>query len=147
MKTDEYQITLTKEQVLFISRACEVVARVKLGQFSALVEDMQLPENCEMTQWELICYINRLLKPILGLDQNASWSVGKFPDADILFDIHEVLRHQIAWDNAIDSGKVESMDMEKRDFTSMVSVQYDTPYQWNKTVPLLKITKVKNEKS
>ena len=96
-----YKLTLTKEQAQIVSLACEFYARIRMGQFG------EIPYHCMMEQpfddtWcdrrdtaEMYLFKAREnIYPDLG-GRGHSYGVGKFEDADMAFDVHQVLRYAL----------------------------------------------------
>lgn len=134
----EYTITMTREQLKLILEVVEAMARAKIGQFSQLIENLTDKNGNSLYDWDLIKQIEKILKPAMGLESNQSWGVGKFKEADELIDIYEVIRYHLAWEMAIEEGRVSSLD-DKRDWKTMMGVSFDEPFHWNKEVPLIKV--------
>ena len=108
-----YQITLTKRQVQLLSYVCDQFSRLICGQdwsFQELMEAAWERRCKEATgkmidkEWDggwgnmrfeaedLCKYIK---KRFWGLESNALYGIHYDPTADILWDIHQVLRHQL----------------------------------------------------
>jgi len=94
------QLTLTKEQADILQKACEMYARVRMGQFSEIIWcllDIKTPteEYCKRRdEAERLLYEARkhIYPDLFG--RGHSYGIGKFEDADIAFDIHQVLRYK-----------------------------------------------------
>lgn len=108
-----YQVTLTKRQVQLLSYACDQFSRLICGQdwsFQELMEAAWERRCKEATgkmmdkEWEggwsdmrseaddLSKYIK---KRFWGLESNTLYGIHYDQTADILWDIHQVLRHQL----------------------------------------------------
>ena len=93
-------LTLTEEQAKIVSLACEFYARVKMGQFQEIsfrCLDLSIPENeyCYLRDEaeRLLLEARELIYPDLyGFGH--SYGYGKFKDADMAFDVHQVIRKQ-----------------------------------------------------
>lgn len=109
-----YTITVTDEQLRLIELGCDLLARVMIGQSGDIARYLPLEKNTAI--WDMVKQIEAVTKPACGLEQNASFGVGKFEKADTLFDIVETLRYQTG---------------EK--------TVYNIPFHWNKKVPLIKV--------
>jgi hypothetical protein len=131
----QYKLTVNETQLQAIQDACELMARVMIGQSNEIAQ--YLPLTNPMERWQVSRALNAVTKPLCGLAPNASYGVGSFEKADVLFDIMEVLRHQVAWDHAIET-KLTKPD-GKRDYSNMLNKDYDTPMHWANTVPLITI--------
>lgn len=66
-----------------------------------------------------------LIKKQIGVTNGSSWNMPKSEDTNLLWDIYQVLRHQISWDKAIENGIIK--DGEPRKFSEMFCVNYDKP--------------------
>lgn len=108
-----YQITLTKRQVQLLSYVCDQFSRLICGQdwsFQELMMNAWERRCKEATgkmmdkQWEGgwnhmraeaegIC--DYIKKRFWGLESNALYGIHYDTTADILWDIHQVLRHQL----------------------------------------------------
>ena len=112
-----YTLELTKKQAQLLSYACDQFSRLICGQdweFQQLME-MAWEKRCKEAtgkmmdeEWdggwynmrheaEEIC--KQIKKRFWGLDYNALYGIHYDDDADILFDIHCVIRHQLWKDN------------------------------------------------
>lgn len=136
----QYKLILNERQLIAISSACEIVCRLKSGQWSMAVESCEDERGNHLFDWDLVKQIEDIIKPRMGLEYNQSWGIGKNESADILWDIHQVLRHQISWDRAREQGHV-SQEGNARNWSKMWGVSYDEPMQFSKE-PLLKIEKI-----
>ncbi len=132
-----YNLTITEDQARALQKACEFLARIKIGQVAEVVDHLPLISGNINNRCDMIDGLEFLLKPMCGLGKNSSYGVGKFEDADILFDLYEVIRHRLSWDKAVADGLAPAPDV--RDWMTMITVNYDTPMHWSKTQPLAKI--------
>ena len=93
-------LTMTEEQAKIVSLACEFYARVKMGQFQEIsfrCLDLSIPEKeyCkrrDKAERFLLEARDWIYPDIYGFGN--SYGYGKFVDADIAFDIHQVIRKQ-----------------------------------------------------
>lgn len=142
-----YHIKLSAEQAATLAHACEVVARLGLGQFRDALEC--LPCNWwECDGWhDDMDAIGAILKEHMGVDgYRSSWGIHSekvSESAKILFDLYQVLRQQLSWDRAIADGVVESHD-SPRDWSQMMGVCYNTPMR-TAAAPLASIAPVKTD--
>lgn len=136
---NKYRIELTESQLRAIDAACEVCARFKLGQPGTAVDMLAITDGAGrgIGGRELGHQLDALIKPLMGLDTNASFGVGQFDDADVLFDLHEVFRHRLAWDKAVVDGL--TLPGGPRKWPEMMTVNYDEPMHWG-TEPLATVT-------
>ena len=142
-----YTITVTERQARIISNACELMARIGFGQWMEFLN--YLPGANELNWNEmregLLPIMERHLKPVVGINGwSSSLGVGSdksAPGTDEAFDLNAVIRHRLAWDRAMDNGIT---DGTTRNWTGMMSVDYDDPMHWGKE-PLARIEAVKQE--
>lgn len=136
-----FTLTLTETQLLAISKACEVVARLGIGQFSDALSCCFDANGDDIYSHDLERQISKIIKPLMGLHHSgSSWGVGKFKQVDRLFDIHEVIRNFWSWRRAIAEGVIKPG--ERRKWPEMMGTQYDEPMNWTKE-PLPTIEEVK----
>lgn len=98
------RLTLTDEQAQIVSLATEFYARVKMGQFQEIVWhtlDMsaETGDYCRRRDEaeRLLLLARKQLYPDLhGIGH--SYGIGKFKDADLSFDVHQVIRHAMGDD-------------------------------------------------
>lgn len=138
---NNYYIELTEKQLRALNLACEVCARIKIGQVGQALNMLALTNSDSkiIGGVEFQRQIDAIVKPLMGLTRDASFGVGKFPDADLLFDLHEVFRHRLAWDKACENGIIKPD--EPRKWPEMRTVDYDEPMGWCDE-PLAKIIKI-----
>lgn len=122
---EKYTLTVTPKQLELISNACETCARAAIGQFNDILNYCRDQNNNHINTYELTQLVESIVKPKMGLHMNASYSIGTFKHADNLFDIHQTIRHRLAWDRAYASGIIKKG--ERRNFIEMMSVNYDPP--------------------
>jgi len=98
--SQKYNVTLTEAQVSVISMACELVGRLRLGQFNDIVWKVY-PETLGSqtvdhekirTLFDEISLELRKQRGHSGSD--ADWT----DDARAAWDIHQVFRHRLSWD-------------------------------------------------
>lgn len=123
MKTKEeqpkhiYQLELTERQARLLSWACDTIARIIEGQDRTYQDMMEAAweKRCKEAtgkmmddEWdggwhqmredaERMCI--EMKKRFWGLDANTLYGVHYNNDADTLWDIHQVIRHQLWLDN------------------------------------------------
>ena len=145
MTERKYTITVTERQARIISNACELMARIGIGQWPEFLNYLPgaMRLNWNDMREELLPIMERHLKPVAG---NNGWSsslgVGSdksAPDTDEAFDLHAVIRHRLAWDRAVDNGITDGVT---RNWDAMFGVDYDDPMRWGKE-PLARIEAVK----
>lgn len=143
MKT--YTIELTERQVKLLSYTCDRMARLIQGQdwtYQELMEEAwekrckestgKMMDNTFEGGWhnmrsdaEAIC--KQIKKRFWGLESNALYGIHYDDTADILWDIHQCLRHQL-W--------LDKPEGEK----SHITVDSDTPMRVG-SEPLINITR------
>lgn len=128
MKT--YTITLTEKQAQTISAACEVLARLGIGQFRDALEYLPLKEPFPGIWHDEMQRIGKILQPMMLHDIDG-WnsSLGIYhpqvrPNILVAWDIHKTIRHRLSWDAAIERGDT---DGTTRDWSKMMGVNYDEP--------------------
>ena len=96
-----YQITLNEQQVSTISKACELLLRIRLGQFEDILwkvfpDKFRSEENINMeavrSTFDTLNYLLRNQRSNSGSD--TEWS----ESSEISWDIHQVLRNRLALD-------------------------------------------------
>lgn len=101
---NKIRLTLTEEQAKIVSTACEFYARVRMGQFDRIIDhtlDLSIPcdNYCDRRDEaeKLLLEARKQLYPELhGIGH--SYGIGKFEDADLAYDVHQVLRNQFGDD-------------------------------------------------
>ena len=95
----EITLKLTEEQAQVINNACEMYSRIWMGQFDEITFRLMMPQPLD-GEWlyrreaaEKLLYVARdFIYPELGY-KGHSYGVGKFKNADIAFNVHQVLRN------------------------------------------------------
>lgn len=141
MNNQKYVLVLSKNQLQAISVALETLARLKCGQIKfALEQCLDKDGNSNVLDWDIEDHVEHLVKPHLGLEKNQSWGVGRFKTIDLIWDLYEVIRYKMSWDNALESGKVTEKDYkEKIRNEDMYGVSYNEPMHWNHDEDLVKV--------
>lgn len=99
-----YVLTLTPEQARVVSRACELFTRLHVGQLNELswelldLASLGSKEYCERRDAAepLLMEVRRLYFPDLILP-GESYGVGHNVVSDRAWDVHQVIRHAMAW--------------------------------------------------
>jgi len=125
-----YTLTVTRHQAGVIQDALEAYARLRMGQINTVITDAFLDRyaNKEYPGFtydvvQQLC--GELKKQIFPeLFPGAYYGVGAkvYPERDVAWDVHSVIRHRLAWDRLADEGK------EKPDF---YGVQYNQPMRFS----------------
>lgn len=108
-----YTLTVTENQLSVISEACDLLARIKAGQYTALHGYMSMMDVGHVTWNMLLAWERSKVVKFVG------------DPVHIPMDIHQVLRHRLAWDRAYKTGIIKKG--EPRKWPEMMTVDYDTP--------------------
>ncbi len=109
-----YTLTVNEKQAGEISLACEILARLRMGQVDMALRELPLEGRLDYWNERVI---ENVLKPLYRKD-------GKRSDC-AAWDLHQVIRHRLAWDRAYRDGIVKPGDA--RDWNRMMGVIYDSP--------------------
>lgn len=120
-----YQLTVTGEQAAILRDACELLARCRLGQIVDACQEVLDEQGRAAVPYEIARHCESLCKAAAGLGVNASWGVGKHRAADLPFDLYQVIRYRLAWDCALEEGRVQPG--EARRWPDMMGVCFDEP--------------------
>jgi len=128
---ERYTISVTRQQAQAIQHAMETVARLGMGQFDMALGYCRNAANTDdLDNYDIRNEVEAILKPKMGLSRNSSWGVGKFPTADLDWEIACSIRYTLAWDYARAEGLV------KPDGSALYyGVQYHEPMKYT-DVPL-----------
>ena len=142
-----YNLKVSKKQLEVISAACDLLARLRMGQVCEAFEYLPYKEDVNYGKvWEIKKSLSQMLPEVLvhGVDgYSSSLGVGSpdlHKDSNIAVDIHQVIRHKLSWERAVEKGTVES-EGSGRDWSEMMGVSYDTPFHWGEE-ELCKVEKV-----
>lgn len=119
-----YTLTLTEGQARILRDACELLARVHMGQFRHVVDEVVLHrENWHALKpaHEIADQLERVLFP-RGIK-----SADIQDRSRVAWDLYQIVREAIAWANVPPGAPRPSMQ-----------VQYDRPMHTSKTEPLAK---------
>ena len=110
--SEEYILTLNREQAALLSRACEFYSRVRNGQFHEIVWELSLNEHkyaAANFDWDLVdALLSAARKPIfpnLSMSPGHHYGVNHDHDSDVAWDTHEVIRHAIAYHDNPEGGE------------------------------------------
>jgi len=115
-----YTLTLTERQAAELQEACELLARIKIGQIDHAIErlpgyyDTRDYERRHATQHEIKRLANSLMPEATRRREDG-----------IAWDLYQVIRHRLAWDRAYDQGAIKPG--EPRKWPEMMGVCYDEP--------------------
>jgi hypothetical protein len=123
-----YHLRINEAQVRAISHACEVLARLGMGQFKDALECLPLKEYAPDGWWEDMEGIAHILKKhttiMHGVGSYHGISSAKTsPESKTAWDVHQVIRHQLAWDAAQENGHPGEGEAMRPSW----SVVYDQP--------------------
>lgn len=110
----DYTLHLTEKQTAEISRACEILARLRMGQIDMALRELPLDKPMGYEQER---YISNYLRSLYQQDGRQLHQVS--------WDLHQVIRHRLAWDRAYAEGTVKPG--ERRKWPEMMGVMYDEP--------------------
>lgn len=109
-----YTLHLTQKQAAEISHACEILARLRMGQIDMALMELPLDKPMEYEQEQYVSnYLRSLYRPGSMRIDDAAW------------DLYQVIRHRLAWDRAYAEGIVKPG--EPRKWPEMMGVTYDEP--------------------
>lgn len=129
MIPEKYVITATSEQVKEIQLALEILARLRVGQIhDALKEMKDSGGRNRVFDWRMVQKIEEIIKPALHLDFNESYGVGRFEDADAVWDMYETIRYRLSHDS-----------LKEGEIPYRLTVSFDTPMHWNSKIPQITI--------
>lgn len=138
-----YRLTINERQAQTISKACEVLARLGMGQLDDALRELPMRGGIEWERWhDDVRSVGQILSAHMpGNIDGHSLRLGIHSekvseDSQIAWDLYQVIRHRIAWDRAtadgITDGTVRAWDK------GMMSVIFDKPMKVS-TQPLGKI--------
>lgn len=124
-----YTLRITTEQAHVLSRACELLARLGIGQITEGLREIPQVEDIDWSDFhddcQAVCKLMSKYMPrrIDGWTSNLGiYNADK--GAQRAWDLHQVLRHRLAWDLAIKEGWT---DGTTRDWEQMMGVHFDDP--------------------
>ncbi len=118
-----YVLTVTDKQLYIIRDACELLARLHLGQFESAVDEVRMWNDNVATGagWDAraVCpNIKSALFPTLSHNGYFGIRNETVPDrARVAFDIYQIARYRLAWDRWDQKGG------------DTYAVQFQTPHQ------------------
>lgn len=115
-----YTITVTERQAAELQEACELLARIKIGQIDHAIE--RLPGYHGQRDWERV---HATRHEIQRLANSLMPEATKRREDGVAWDLYQVIRHRLAWDRAVDAGTIHSG--EPRKWPEMMGVSYDEP--------------------
>ena len=130
-----YTLKITKQQAEIISEALEVYARLGTGQWRDAIDVMPLKKDRDWENFhrdkDTISSLlsSHMIDAVDGCWSSLSISDSKVRDgAKITWDIHQGMRHRLAWVRAVEEGIIPSVDSPRK-WPEMMQVYYDDPSQ------------------
>ena len=110
----KYTLTLTARQAAEISSACEIVARLQMGQVDMALRELpgEQPKDYDALR-EIQEMVERLVPAKIERGDSIAW------------DLYQVIRHRLSWDREIERGNIERG--EPRNWSIMMGVSFDEP--------------------
>ena len=140
-----YLLQGTKKQLRVISKSCDIYARALMGQVDILFDLLPIKKDADYTLVNRVKNILRELLPTIltqGVNGFGSSLGVSSPELDedgrIAVDVYHVVRHHLAWEQAIADGLVKSTT-DQRKLPEMIYVDYDKPFHWGEE-PLVEVT-------
>ena len=128
-----YTIELTEQQAQTLSTACEVLARLGIGQFRYALECMPLAQLWGDGWHDDMNEIGQILSRhtinnVDGWRSSLGIAHEKVSEtAKEAWDMHQVIRHRLSWDRATVDGIT---DGTKRNWSGgMMGVNFDDPFK------------------
>ena len=115
-----YTITVTERQAEELQEACELLARIKIGQIDHAIE--RLPGFYDRRDWE---QVHATRHEIHRLANTLMPEATKRREDGVAWDLYQVIRYRLSWDRAHDLGVIKPG--EPRKWPEMMGVSYDEP--------------------
>jgi len=138
-----YTLQITEKQVQALKEATDLLMRVQLGQFREIKEHLPLKETIDYEALhQHLNLIGRILSVYMidSIDgYGSSLGIGheELPESNgILYDLHCVLRRQLAVERAVENGVIENENVSRNEMP--ITIDFDNLHQWG-TEPLAKI--------
>lgn len=131
-----YTLTVTKAQAQTLKVACEVLARLGLGQFRDALDHLPTIEHRPEGWHEDMDAIGYILSKythghVDGRQANLGIHNPKTREGTKqAWDLYQVIRHRLSWDAAIARGDIQPG--QPRDWHKMMGVNFDEPTQIGK---------------
>lgn len=99
---DVYKLTLTREQALVVKDACEILGRLKLGQFNIIVEKLLPASGINPNEYynrkeNATDALNLAACIVLGRNVHGLAQVSRDDVCYRAFGVHDAIRYAIAW--------------------------------------------------
>lgn len=131
----KYQLTISEKQAKVIISALDLFSRIGIGQFERILDHPQYMNKIfdDNTSYK-ICqeHLKRIKKLLTGYPPHASYGIGHpkvHGDCTISYDLMQVIRHRLAWDNNPEGG---------------IQVDFSKPMRFSNEEELAKI-KIEND--
>ena len=92
-----YTITVTEEQAYALQNACEVAARIGMYQLHDICRFLPQKSNVEQASADEI--YQQLWDMYLHYTQQVMDDRQRPPETVVLWDLYQVVRHRLSWDN------------------------------------------------
>ncbi len=135
-----YTMTLNETQAGTIQVACEVLARLGIGQFRDALEHLPTVEFMPPSWHEDMVAVENILRKHIQPNGKSVHQISTRERHKVAWDLYTLVRHRLSWDRAIDEGRIKPG--EPRKWPEMMTVNYDSPHHTSKE-PLAKIEGVK----
>lgn len=131
MKDKLYTIRINKSQLETLSSATEVLSRLGIGQFIFVLDWLPFAKGQCISHDDQIYFSERLAPLMVHQIDGYRSSLGihgeETPEfAKIAWDLHQVFRHRLAWERAVEKGIVDSINATRK-WPEMIGVDYDEP--------------------
>ena len=138
--TRTYTMTLNETQAGTVQIACEVLARLGIGQFRDALEQLPTTEFVPDGWHEDMAAVENILRRHMQPNGKTPNQISTREQHQTAWDLYTLVRHRLSWDRAIDEGRIKPG--EPRKWPEMMTVNYDDPHHTSKQ-PLAKIEEVK----
>lgn len=136
--TSAIYITLDRRQAGLLSEVTETVARIGLGQFDRLMSWTRDSHGMPLMGYTASSQVEKLTEGVLNTNGRGHRS----QKSEINWDMHQVIRHRLSWDDAYRDGLVK--EDGSRNWAKMMTVNYDEPLK-RSTEPLLQIERQEDD--
>lgn len=119
-------LKINKDQAWFLRNATEACARLGIGQCGNALETLVNKDGryC-FFPYDVTSMVEKTLAPLIRMPPGVTGGIGRHPDCNVLWDLYQVIRNRIAWDQAIEEG-ITNAD-GTRNWGTMMAVYYDDP--------------------
>jgi len=100
-----YTITLNETQAGTIQIACEVLARLGIGQFRDALEHLPTVEFMPPGWHEDMDQIGQILSKHMQRTDQTPHQISTREQHKVAWDLYTLVRHRLSWDRAIDEGR------------------------------------------